>query len=164
MIVSESQRATTQYIVEESGLDYEASRALGIALIAWAASGVERFTATIDERVYADPQAIRRLLNAGNLEETPGPGGTVVITGGPPPGDFAQRVTDRSVLTSSVSGDLTNVEDLALFAGGRRRYLAADYGRTQLLELDDTELAQLHARLREQQLDDSVLIAARRAG
>jgi hypothetical protein len=161
--VSESQTATTQYMVDESALDYEASRALGIALIGWAASGAERFAATVDERVYADPQAIRRLLAVGKTEETPGLGGTVVITGGPPPDDFAQLVTDRSVLTSSVSGDLTNVEDLALFAGGRRRYFAADYGRTQLLQLDNAELAKLRTRLREQQLNDSALMAVPRA-
>jgi hypothetical protein len=163
VIVNESERATLHYMVDESALDDAASRALGIALIAWAASGADRFVATIDERVYADPQAIRRLLAVGKIEETPGPGGTVVITGGPPPGDFAQRVTDRSVLASSVSGDLTNVEDLALFAGERRRYLAADYGRTQLLQLDGAELAQLRARLHDQRLDDSVLIEVRRA-
>lgn len=84
-------------------------------------------------------------------------GSPTIITGAAPPADFADLVTDRSFLGVSVSGDLTNVEDVALYIGERRHYLGADYGRTQVLLVERAEVPQLRSLLREAGQDEAVL-------
>jgi hypothetical protein len=147
-----------RWIVDESRLDYEASRDVGFLLLRWAAEGADGFVVTLDTSVYADPQQIPALLGAPASEG--GLPGAAVVRGGAPPPRFAELVTDRSLLSRSVSGDLTNVETLELSTSGRRRYLAADYGRTQLLDLVEDEVSWLRSQLSAKGHDESLLIEA----
>jgi hypothetical protein len=156
--MNEFQRSQmTRYLIDESALSFEASRELGVALLGWAADGADRFELILDEGVYADPRAVIQLFDPISVKVTRRGVETTVITGGTPPAGFADLVTNPSFLVRSVSGDLTNVEVVALYVSQRRRYLAADYGRTQILLLDQMENSQLRSRLRDAGQDETVL-------
>ncbi|MGA2843722.1 MAG: hypothetical protein ABSG18_27095 [Steroidobacteraceae bacterium] len=146
-----------RYIIDESVLSFEVSRELGIALLRWAADRADRFVLTLDESVYVDPLGVIRLFEPFSIEVTRHEGGSTIITGETPPASLTDLVTDRSFLNKSVSGDLTNVEDVAFYILQRRHYLAADYGRTQILFIDPIEISQLRSLLRDVGLDESVL-------
>ena len=107
--------------------------------------------------MYVDPLAVIHLFEPFSIEVTRREGGSTIITGETPPASLTDLATGRTFLNKSVSGDLMNVEDVALYILQRRHYLAADYGRTQILLIDSIEISQLRSRLRDVGLDDSVL-------
>jgi hypothetical protein len=73
---------------------------------------------------------------------------------------FVRELTSRTAPPKAVSGDVSPVEDVMIFIGERAIYASYDYGRTQVLELEDDELMNLQQTLKNAGLDPTHIIVA----
>ncbi len=74
--------------------------------------------------------------------------------------ELIQALTEQAAPPRAVAGDLSPVEDILLFSGERTLYALYDYGRTQVLDLDNDELTNLRQTLEQSGLDPGVIVMA----
>ena|SRR5690349_11191558 len=165
-----------RYLVDERGGDEATELALYRAVLRWAAAQAGRYVLRIQRHVYDDPTLVRRLSELGEvrLAATQNQSGIAqrfrswlskdslesLEIGGVPNENLIAVLTGHAAPPGAIAGDLSPVEDIFLFKHERELYVLYDYGRTQILDLDPVELAELRQTLRDTGLDPAVIVAA----
>lgn len=163
-----------RYLVDDHDLDEATALALYRTIIRWVAQRADHIEISIQRQVYDDPTAVADLLELGeitggaasqafgrSLQSTQRRGTSdSVRVSGAPNARFVSALTERAAPRRAVSGDLSPVEDIVLSRHGRVLYELYDYGRTQMLDLDDDELADLRQTLKRAALNPAAVVVA----
>jgi hypothetical protein len=135
----------SRYLLDDSRLEPDDALALHRSVLAWAAERSDRFVLSVD-RTVTDATVLDRLSRLRESAATAQDQRAWRVEG-VVDDDVVAILIDNAAPTGAIAGDLSPVEDLSLHSAGRRLFAAADYGRTQLLELDQDERASLVERL-----------------
>jgi hypothetical protein len=147
-----------RYLVDEHDLDEPASLSAYRTLLAWAASNGDQFSLMVEPSVYDDSAEASRLMRLGQVSTSERAGSKRIE--GMPGQMFVEELTWRRAPVRAISGDTCPVEEVVIFRGGRRFYACYDYGRTQVLDLTDEELADARSILRAASLDAGIIVRA----
>jgi hypothetical protein len=147
-----------RYIVDDTRLEPERALALHRTVLRWAALRAESFVLYVDPTVYERPGDVDALLALGDGEPDRSQTRSVAVRGQPGP-EVVERLVSTTAPPGASAGDLSPVEDVSFLAGDRRLFGSYDYGRDQLLELTEDELALLEQTLREAGFD-AVIVPA----
>lgn len=149
-----------RYLIDEHDLEPETELALYRTTLAWAAGRAERFVFVLQPDLYDELAQVKLLTSLGSVTFSPevrgsdnwisrnlaklfGKSKERLQVEGSPNDTFVQILTSMTAPPRAIAGDLSPVEDVEIFIGGRIIYRLSDYGRTQILELDNEELDNL---------------------
>lgn len=166
-----------RYLLDDSDLDLNISLALYKTALTWASKRSDRFVLSLQPSAYDRPDDIAQYLSLGKViekqdikpkddlfsrlvEKCLGKEPAVVQVEGEPDERFVRKLTGKGAPMTVVSGDLCPVEDVLIMAGERTIYALYDYGRDQILDLEDEELASLQEALGRAALDPNRVIPA----
>jgi hypothetical protein len=151
-----------RYLIDDRDADEAAARALYRTLIRWAAPHADRFVIGLQRAVYDSPDDVARFTALGTVddEREGSRDRDAVQIRGTLTEDAIRALTEHATPARAVAGDASPVEDVALFNGDRRIYALYDYGRTQMLDLDENQLASLRETLERAGFDPAVITIA----
>lgn len=158
-----------RYLIDQRDAEQEMALALYRAALAWAARRGDRFVMDIQRGVYDDPDAVGRLRALGRVTEVSSDlprdlisrlvtklfrgGSDIIRVEGAPGAAFTDELTRTAAPAKAVSGDLSPVEDVQVFASERAIFASYGYGRDLILDLGEEEVESLRQALREAGLD-----------
>jgi hypothetical protein len=166
-----------RYFIDEGEIDEATALALYRAILRWAAARADRFVLGLQRNIYDDPDELARLLSLGVSGSAPGSGvppdlvdrirqklfkgsSKAVQIEGTPNEELIRALTERAAPPLAVAGDLSPVEDILLLKGKRAFYALYDYGRTQMLDLDNHELESLRQTIQQAGFDPAIVAVA----
>lgn len=135
-----------RYLVDESRLDFEQSRAVFRRVLDWAIPHADAFSLTIEPSIYTHSAQRDRIL-ALSTRPPLALASEQTVVGGAPPAEFLEVLTATMAVTRPLPSDLSCIDVVELSRQGRRFYAMFDYGRTQVLDLSDEEVADLRQAL-----------------
>jgi hypothetical protein len=166
-----------RYLINEPDADEAALLALYRAVIAWAATHADRFVISLQRDIYDDPDTAARFSRLGEIVTAPdadspkglteqirarlrrrSPDDVQII--GTPGAEVIRALTEQAAPRRAIAGDLSPVEEILLFNGDRAVYALYDYGRTQVLDLDEHELTSLRETIGQAGFDPTIIVAA----
>lgn len=165
------------YLINEQDAEEAIALAQYHTVLRWAAGHADRFLISLQRHIYDDPGAIVRFSRLGEVVTTPNGEASANVTqrslaklfkgaseslkiSGVPSQELILALTEQTAPPRAVAGDLSPVEDILLFSGERSLYSLYDYGRTQILDLNEHELVGLRETLRQAGLDPAVVVVA----
>lgn len=166
-----------RYLINEQDTDEATALARYHAVVRWAAAHADRFLISLQRHIYDDPSAVARFSGLGEVVTAPSGEAPASLAqrgqaklskgaseslniGGAPSEELIRALTEQTAPPNAIAGDLSPVEDILLFSGARTLYSLYDYGRTQMLDLDEQELADLYQTLQQAGLDPAVVVVA----
>jgi hypothetical protein len=152
-----------RYLIDDSRVEPEESLAVYRAVLRWAAIRSDRFALSIDPAVYDDPGEFSVLIG---LSRTPpsiaAADSQEIRIEGTPDENFIRVLTGREAPPGAVAGDLSPCEDTELYRGSQLLYGCYDYGRTQILVLEDSDIEDLQTTIRQHSFDWPIIVPAPR--
>ncbi|HWN68797.1 MAG TPA: hypothetical protein VNM90_14265 [Haliangium sp.] len=147
-----------QYIFQDHpALAPETANAFYEISLRWAAEHGTAFVLTMYPRDYGRAADIERFAALGAATWMHRPGEEVVEVIGAVGEELVDTLFESLMPMGAITGDLCPVGDLRVMRGQRTLYRVSEYGRDQVFELTDDELAALGARLFEAGLGAELL-------
>lgn len=145
-----------RYVLRRTNLEHEDLLRLYHAFLAWGARNSDHFELGLNLGDYAEPDRAARLTALGTATEMPAqptllgrmlgrPELREVRVTGTPGESFVRELSTGIAPSGAISGDECPAEDLRLMRSGRTVYAIVDYGRDQLFDVTEDELAELRA-------------------
>ena len=150
-----------RYLIDEKGTDTKASLAMYRVALPWAAARGDRTSFVVRADVYDDRAALARLLALATGEGTPMPQAPDELRyPAVPDAAFVAEMLGQGPPDRGASGELSPSTDVEVYAGERRIYGCYDYGRVQMLEVTEEELADLRRAFQAAGIDPGRIIPA----